>query len=180
MSSDIRLVICDADHTLANKERMLSERTKAMVARLGEQGILFGIASGRPVEMTILCPASSARRIAASTSGVISFFAFKSVSSISVKRMRVLFAMVFSFIFIPYLWFCAYYKRRWDEAQIELKYFFVCADQAGNFCGGPRRVQVVILQDTLLSKCHSRLVNLLQKCAQSLYFKRSEMFFIHF
>ena len=50
MSSDIRLVICDADHTLANTERMLSERTKAMIARLGEQGILFGIASGRPVE----------------------------------------------------------------------------------------------------------------------------------
>lgn len=56
MSSDIRLVICDADRTLANKERMLSQRTKVMIARLGEQGILFGIASGRPVEDSLrLC-----------------------------------------------------------------------------------------------------------------------------
>lgn len=50
MSENIRLVICDADHTLANKERMLSQRTIDMIAKLGEQGILFGIASGRPVE----------------------------------------------------------------------------------------------------------------------------------
>lgn len=50
MSENIRLVICDADRTLANKDRMLSERTKEMIAKLGEKGILFGIASGRPVE----------------------------------------------------------------------------------------------------------------------------------
>ena len=49
MTHRIKLVICDADRTLANKARMLSERTKRMIARLGEQGILFGIASGRPV-----------------------------------------------------------------------------------------------------------------------------------
>ena len=40
MPENIRLVICDADRTLANKERMLTERTKRMISRLGEQGIL--------------------------------------------------------------------------------------------------------------------------------------------
>ena len=49
MTNRTKLVICDADRTLANKERMLTERTKRMISRLGEQGILFGIASGRPV-----------------------------------------------------------------------------------------------------------------------------------
>ena len=49
MPTDTRLVICDADRTLANNQRMLSERTKRMIAQLAQQGVLFGIASGRPV-----------------------------------------------------------------------------------------------------------------------------------
>ena len=45
--SDIRLVIADVDGTLVNDHRELSSYTKSVIERLHEQGILFGVASGR-------------------------------------------------------------------------------------------------------------------------------------
>lgn len=45
--SGIRLVIADVDGTLVNDHRELSSYTKNVIERLHEQGILFGVASGR-------------------------------------------------------------------------------------------------------------------------------------
>lgn len=45
--SGIRLVIADVDGTLVNDHRELSSYTKSVIERLHEQGILFGVASGR-------------------------------------------------------------------------------------------------------------------------------------
>ena len=45
--SDIRLVIADVDGTLVNDHRELSSYTKNVIEKLHEQGILFGVASGR-------------------------------------------------------------------------------------------------------------------------------------
>jgi hydroxymethylpyrimidine pyrophosphatase-like HAD family hydrolase len=50
MSSDIRLVICDADHTLANKERMLSERTKAMIEAYTPKSLFDKAAEAAPAQ----------------------------------------------------------------------------------------------------------------------------------
>ena len=44
----IRLVLADVDGTLVTRDKVLTERTIAAVARLGEAGILFAITSGRP------------------------------------------------------------------------------------------------------------------------------------
>lgn len=43
----IRLVIADVDGTLVNDHRELSDYTKKTIERLHEEGILFGVASGR-------------------------------------------------------------------------------------------------------------------------------------
>lgn len=45
--SHIRLVIADVDGTLVNDHRELSDYTKKTIERLHEEGILFGVASGR-------------------------------------------------------------------------------------------------------------------------------------
>lgn len=45
--SRIRLVIADVDGTLVNDHRELSDYTKKTIERLHEEGILFGVASGR-------------------------------------------------------------------------------------------------------------------------------------
>ncbi|WP_416325959.1 HAD-IIB family hydrolase [[Eubacterium] hominis] len=45
-----KLVICDIDDTLIVKHEMLSERAKTMIQTIREQGIYFGIASGRSLE----------------------------------------------------------------------------------------------------------------------------------
>lgn len=45
-----RLVICDIDSTLVMKHQSLTERGKAVIKKLQENGILFGVASGRPIE----------------------------------------------------------------------------------------------------------------------------------
>jgi Cof subfamily protein (haloacid dehalogenase superfamily) len=46
--SRISLVLADVDGTLVTHEKVLTDRTKAAVARLHERGILFAITSGRP------------------------------------------------------------------------------------------------------------------------------------
>lgn len=45
--AQIRLVIADVDGTLVNDHRELSDYTKKTIERLHEEGILFGVASGR-------------------------------------------------------------------------------------------------------------------------------------
>ena len=46
--SPIRLLLADVDGTLVTEDKILTERAKAAVAKLGEAGILFAITSGRP------------------------------------------------------------------------------------------------------------------------------------
>ena len=48
--SGIKLVVADIDLTLTTSDRRFTEKTKEVIARLHEKGILFGIASGRPVD----------------------------------------------------------------------------------------------------------------------------------
>ena len=50
MITDVRLVICDIDGTLVKNNRELTLRTKNVIQRLRKHGILFGIASGRPLD----------------------------------------------------------------------------------------------------------------------------------
>lgn len=50
MSKQIQLVICDVDSTLVTSNRELTQRTKQLIDYLHEQGIYFGIASGRPLD----------------------------------------------------------------------------------------------------------------------------------
>lgn len=45
----VRLIVSDIDGTLVNEDRSMTERTRTALERLHEKGILFGIASGRPV-----------------------------------------------------------------------------------------------------------------------------------
>ena len=45
-----RLVLCDIDATLVNEKKELTPRTKEALIQLHENGIYFGIASGRPVD----------------------------------------------------------------------------------------------------------------------------------
>lgn len=52
----VTLVITDLDGTLLNSEKKVSEQTRQAIRQLKEHGILFGIASGRPVESgMVLC-----------------------------------------------------------------------------------------------------------------------------
>ena len=46
--AEIRLVLADVDGTLVTHDKVLTDRTVAAVARLGEAGILFAITRGRP------------------------------------------------------------------------------------------------------------------------------------
>lgn len=49
---NVKLVICDVDNTLVKKGDMMSEKTKAVLKKLRDKGIYFGIASGRPLYQT--------------------------------------------------------------------------------------------------------------------------------
>ena len=46
--SEIKLFLADVDGTLVTKEKILTERAQAAIAKLREKGILFAITSGRP------------------------------------------------------------------------------------------------------------------------------------
>ena len=47
---NIQLVICDIDSTLVTTDRRLTWKTKEVIDRLHAHGVLFGIASGRPLD----------------------------------------------------------------------------------------------------------------------------------
>ena len=49
MERSTRLVICDVDGTLVGNNRMRSPAARQVIDQLRQQGIYFGIASGRPV-----------------------------------------------------------------------------------------------------------------------------------
>lgn len=56
MEKPVTLVVTDLDGTLLNSEKKVSEKTAQAIRELKNRGILFGIASGRPVESgVILC-----------------------------------------------------------------------------------------------------------------------------
>lgn len=44
---DIKLILCDLDGTLLNNESMVTNYTKQAIQKAREQGILFGVATGR-------------------------------------------------------------------------------------------------------------------------------------
>ena len=44
---DIKLILCDLDGTLLNNESMVTNHTKQAIQKAREQGILFGVATGR-------------------------------------------------------------------------------------------------------------------------------------
>ena len=46
----VKIIVCDIDGTLVNEARELTSRTKNMIEKVHEKGILFGLASGRPVD----------------------------------------------------------------------------------------------------------------------------------
>lgn len=47
--NNVRLVVCDIDGTLVNDARQMTPRTREAIQKLHQKGILFGLASGRPV-----------------------------------------------------------------------------------------------------------------------------------
>lgn len=49
MEKKYKLVLCDVDGTLLNSKKELTQNTKESIARLKENGIYFGIASGRGI-----------------------------------------------------------------------------------------------------------------------------------
>ena len=51
---DLRLVLCDIDGTLIVTGQPLSARTKDVLNRLHEHGVLVGIASGRSVDQQLI------------------------------------------------------------------------------------------------------------------------------
>ncbi|MBQ4342894.1 MAG: HAD family phosphatase [Erysipelotrichaceae bacterium] len=48
MKKEIKLIICDIDGTLVNVDKKMMPITKKVFEKLHEQGVLLGIASGRP------------------------------------------------------------------------------------------------------------------------------------
>ena len=46
---DIKIVLCDVDGTLLNSKNQVTPKTKEAIKKLKDYGILFGIATGRPV-----------------------------------------------------------------------------------------------------------------------------------
>ena len=52
--SKVSMVVTDLDGTLLNEKKEVTEKTRKAIHALKEKGILFGIASGRPVESTQL------------------------------------------------------------------------------------------------------------------------------
>lgn len=47
---NVKLIIADIDGTIVNDSHTMSERTKKCLDRIHSRGILFGIASGRPID----------------------------------------------------------------------------------------------------------------------------------
>lgn len=47
---NVKFVVADIDGTIVNEARELTPRTREVLQRMHRQGILFGIASGRPVD----------------------------------------------------------------------------------------------------------------------------------
>ena len=45
-----KLIICDLDGTLVEKHKPISNKTKEVIKKANEQGIYFGLASGRPLD----------------------------------------------------------------------------------------------------------------------------------
>lgn len=53
----IKLIMCDIDGTLLTSNHEVTEATKTAIAKVREQGVLFGIATGRALEaVTLLTP----------------------------------------------------------------------------------------------------------------------------
>ena len=50
----VTLVVTDLDGTLLTSDKNVSEKNKEAIRKLKEHGILFGIASGRPVESGLI------------------------------------------------------------------------------------------------------------------------------
>lgn len=50
MKDKLRLVLCDIDSTLTTSDHILTDKTKQVIDTLHQQGIYFGIASGRPLD----------------------------------------------------------------------------------------------------------------------------------
>ena len=48
MKKDVRLVIADIDGTLMSDDKKMGPLTKEMLQKLHDDGVLLGIASGRP------------------------------------------------------------------------------------------------------------------------------------
>lgn len=48
MNNEVKMVVCDLDGTLLYNTKTITERSKKAIRELREQGILFGICSGRP------------------------------------------------------------------------------------------------------------------------------------
>lgn len=46
---NVKLVVCDIDNTLVMKRQPLSDRAYRVIKELNKHGVLFGLASGRPV-----------------------------------------------------------------------------------------------------------------------------------
>lgn len=50
MNKKFKLVICDIDGTIVKNDHVMTQRTKDAINKLHDKGILFGIASGRPID----------------------------------------------------------------------------------------------------------------------------------
>lgn len=48
--TNVKLLIMDVDGTLLNDQKQITERTKKALIQLQQEGIMLGIASGRPVK----------------------------------------------------------------------------------------------------------------------------------
>ncbi|MGN1343094.1 MAG: HAD family hydrolase [Traorella sp.] len=51
---NVSLIICDIDNTIQSLDKPMSEKTKDVIRRLRQKGILFGIASGRPLDEVLM------------------------------------------------------------------------------------------------------------------------------
>lgn len=57
MKNQIKLIMCDIDGTLLNSNHEVTEATKTAITKVRENGVLFGIATGRALEaVTLLTP----------------------------------------------------------------------------------------------------------------------------
>ena len=51
--NNIKLIVCDIDGTLVKTDRVLTLKTKNMIQRIHDEGLCFGIASGRSVRQQL-------------------------------------------------------------------------------------------------------------------------------